>query len=142
MNNQGYVVNPGMTPKKNTVGLVGFIMSLISLVLCGSLSFVSLILSIVGICNAKNCNGDAMGLSVAGLIISIFTTIIKVIMLILFIIPMLFIPSIVEQIDEDGDFEITYNNDYDSRYNDSSSKYNSSSYEYNGFSSSHYGYNR
>ena len=115
MNNQGYVVDPSMTPKKNTVGLVGFIMSLVSLILCGSLSFVSLILSIVGICNAKNCNGDAMGLSVAGLIISIITSIIKVIMIFLFIIPMLFIPSIIEEIDDnwdDNEFEITYNNDY------------------------------
>ena len=136
MNNQGYVANPSITNKKNTVGLVGFIMSIVSLVLCGTLSFVSLILSIVGICNAKNCNGDGMGLSVAGLIISILTSIIKFVMLILFIIPLIFVPSIIEEIEDnwdDGDFEITYNNDY----NNGSSSHNG----YNGYNGSNYNYN-
>ena len=137
MNNQGYVANPSVTNKKNTVGLVGFIMSIVSFVLCGTLSFVSLILSIVGICNAKNCNGDGMGLSVAGLIISIITSIIKFIMIIIFIIPLLFVPSIVEEIQENGDFEITYNNDYDDDSNSGYNYYNG----YNGHNGSSYNYN-
>ena len=134
MNDQGYVVNPSMTNKKNTVGLVGFIMSIVSFVLCGTMSFVALILSIIGICNAKNCNGDAMGLSVAGLIISILTSVIKFVMLILFIIPLLFVPSIIEEIDENGDFEINYNNDYNSNGS-------TNGYHYNGYDGSNYNYN-
>ena len=134
MNNQGYVVNPSMTNKKNTVGLVGFIMSIVSFVLCGTMSFVALILSIIGICNAKNCNGDAMGLSVAGLIISILTSVIKFVMLILFIIPLLFVPSIIEEIDENGDFEINYNNDYNSNGS-------TNGYHYNSYDGSNYNYN-
>jgi energy-coupling factor transporter transmembrane protein EcfT len=134
MNDQGYVVNPSMTNKKNTVGLVGFIMSIVSFVLCGTMSFVALILSIIGICNAKKCNGDAMGLSVAGLIISILTSVIKFVMLILFIIPLIFVPSIIEEIDENGDFEINYNNDYNSNGS-------TNGYHYNGYDGSNYNYN-
>ena len=101
--------------KKNTVGLVGFILSLVSLLLCGFLNIVPFILSIVGIANAKKCNGDAKGLSIAGLIISIVTFIIKTIMLIMFIIPLILIPIMAgEEIDwNDLNFNnVTYNYDY------------------------------
>lgn len=62
-NNSGY---------SNGMGITGFVISLISLILCcGSLSWLSLIFSIIGINKAKKNNGAGQGLSLAGLIISI-----------------------------------------------------------------------
>ena len=56
----------------NGVGIAGFVVSLVSLILCcGSLSVISLILSIVGVVSAKNYNGNGKGLSISGIIISI-----------------------------------------------------------------------
>lgn len=56
----------------NSIGIAGFIISLISLILCcGSLSWLSLILSIIGMNKAKQNNGEGHGLSLAGVIISI-----------------------------------------------------------------------
>lgn len=58
--------------KSNGIGIAGFIISLVSLILCcGSASIISLILSIVGAVKAKDCNGNGKGLSIAGIIISI-----------------------------------------------------------------------
>ena len=111
MNQQAYYVQE----KKNTVGLLGFIFSLISFFLCGFLNIVPFIMSIVGIANAKKCNGDARGLSIAGLVISIITFIIKIIMLVMFVIPLILIPLIAgDEIDwNDLEFNnITYNYDY------------------------------
>jgi len=55
---------------KNTIGLIGFIVSLVSLVLCcGSLSPIALVLSIVGLSESKKVNGKNKGLSIAGIII-------------------------------------------------------------------------
>lgn len=56
----------------NGMGVAGFVVSLISLILCcGSLSWLSLIFSIIGMNNAKKNNGLGNGISIAGLCISI-----------------------------------------------------------------------
>lgn len=56
----------------NGMGITGFVISLISLIMCcGSLSWLSLIFSIIGMSKAKKINGAGHGLSVAGLVISI-----------------------------------------------------------------------
>ncbi|MEM6260799.1 MAG: hypothetical protein AAGI37_21330 [Planctomycetota bacterium] len=55
-------------PQKNTIGLVGFILSLLALVTCGALSIISLLVSIVGAFKAPR------GLAIAGVIISIIGT--------------------------------------------------------------------
>lgn len=56
-------------PAKPTNGLAiaGFV---ISLLCCGSLSPVSLILSIIGLIKAKDINGSGKGLAIAGIILS------------------------------------------------------------------------
>lgn len=68
------VVNNVQQPqgKSNGIGIAGFIISIVSLILCcGSASVISLILSIVGAAKAKDCDGNGKGLSIAGIIISI-----------------------------------------------------------------------
>lgn len=68
------VVNNVQQPqgKSNGIGIAGFVVSLVSLILCcGSASVISLILSIVGAVKAKDYNGNGKGLSIAGIIISI-----------------------------------------------------------------------
>lgn len=59
-----------MENKKNTIGLLGFIFSIISIVTLGLTSIVGLILSIFGLSESKKCNKDKEGLSVAGIVIS------------------------------------------------------------------------
>lgn len=72
--------------KKNTLGLVGFIVSIASIVTCGFSSLPGLVLSIVGLNESKKYNNDKKGLSIAGIVISS-------IMLIIFVIIMVFVPS-------------------------------------------------
>ena len=58
--------------KTNGIGLAGFIVSLVSLLMCcGGLSVVSLVLSIVGLIKSKDYNGNGKGFSIAGIIISV-----------------------------------------------------------------------
>lgn len=55
----------------NGLAIAGFVVSLVSsLLCCGSFSFISLILSIVGLVNAKKYNGNGKGMAIAGIIIS------------------------------------------------------------------------
>lgn len=55
----------------NGFGIAGFVVSLVSLILCcGSFSWLSLIFSIIGVVNANKNNGEGKGLSIAGIIIS------------------------------------------------------------------------
>lgn len=57
--------------KSNGMAIAGFVTSLVNMLLCcGSISLISLILSIVGAVKAKDCNGDGKGLAIAGIIIS------------------------------------------------------------------------
>ena len=61
------------TPKSSTnaLALVGFIVSLVSTILCcGMFNVVSLILSIVGIVQAKDYNGNGKAFAIAGIVIS------------------------------------------------------------------------
>lgn len=60
-------------PKKgNGMAIAGLVVSLVSCILCcGSLSWLSLIFSIVGIVSAKNVEGKGKGMAIAGLVISI-----------------------------------------------------------------------
>lgn len=59
-----------MENKKNTIGLVGFILSIVSIVTCGFTSIIGLILSILGLNESKKCNNDKKGMSIAGIVIS------------------------------------------------------------------------
>lgn len=69
---QVVVSNVQQQQKSNGIGIAGFIVSLVSLFLCcGSASVISLILSIVGAVNAKKCDGNGKGFSIAGIIISV-----------------------------------------------------------------------
>lgn len=56
--------------KSNGMATAGFVISLVSLICCGGSSFLGLIFSIVGLVNAKNCDGEGKGLAIAGIIIS------------------------------------------------------------------------
>ena len=65
------VVNQAQPKQSNGLALAGFIVSLVSTILCcGSLNVISLILSIVGAVKAKDCGGAGKGLAIAGIIIS------------------------------------------------------------------------
>ena len=67
------VVVNNVQPQKKTNGLAlaGFIVSLVSTLLCcGSFSMISLILSILGVVKAKDYGGNGKGLGIAGIIIS------------------------------------------------------------------------
>lgn len=74
MENHGsYNSNVVVTQQSKTDGLcvAGFVVSLVSLVLCGcSISLVSLILSIVGVSRIKKNGNSGKGLGVAGIVIS------------------------------------------------------------------------
>lgn len=56
--------------KSNGMAVAGFVISLVSLICCGGSSFLGLVFSIIGLVNAKNCDGDGKGLAIAGIIIS------------------------------------------------------------------------
>ena len=57
--------------KSNGFALAGFIVSLVSTLLCcGSFNVISLILSIVGAVKAKDYDGNGKGFAIAGIIIS------------------------------------------------------------------------
>lgn len=59
------------TSNTNGLAIAGFVISLVSsLLCCGSFSFISLIFSIVGLVNAKKCDGNGKGMAIAGIIIS------------------------------------------------------------------------
>ena len=56
----------------NGLAIAGFITSLVSMFLCcGSISLISLILSILGVVDAKKKSGSGNGLAIAGIIISV-----------------------------------------------------------------------
>ena len=73
------VVNNGQQNPKNGLAIAGFVVSLVSsLLCCGSFNLISLILSIVGLTKAKDYNGDGKGLAIAGIVISVVGYIILV----------------------------------------------------------------
>ena len=96
MNNQVFTNQPNNNISQpnngytNGIGIAGFVVSLISwFCCCGSLSWLSLIFSIIGLKNAKNNNGAGHGLSMAGLVISIIGLVIILVYLFLFFIAMM-----------------------------------------------------
>ena len=65
------VVNNTVQPKQsNGMAVAGFVISLVSLCCCGSLNWLSLIFSIIGLVKSKDVNGSGKGLAIAGIIIS------------------------------------------------------------------------
>ncbi len=57
--------------KSNGLAIAGFVVSLVSTLLCcGSFNVISLVLSIVGVAKAKDYGGNGKGLAIAGIIIS------------------------------------------------------------------------
>ncbi len=60
---------------KNSIALVGLILSIVSLFFCCGFSVIAMILCIIGIVQSKKYNGDGKGAAIAGLIISIISTI-------------------------------------------------------------------
>ncbi len=68
----------------NGMAIAGFVVSLVSTLLCcGAFNIVSLILSIVGLVQAKNYNGNGKGLAIAGIIISCIFMILSILLIIL-----------------------------------------------------------
>ncbi len=63
----------------NGFAIAGFIISLVSLFCCGTLDWLGLIFSIIGLVKAKSLNGSGKGLAIAGIIISCIGLIILII---------------------------------------------------------------
>lgn len=71
----------------NGMGIAGLVISIVSFICCcGSLSWLSLIFSIIGMNYAKKNNGVGKGISLAGLIISIIGLLIIVLYIVLWIV--------------------------------------------------------
>ena len=67
--------------KSNGLAIAGFVVSLVSLVCCSPLSFVSLVLSIIGLVNAnKDPEKTGKSHAIAGLIISIVTIVLVIVL--------------------------------------------------------------
>ena len=61
-----------MTEKKNTIALVGMILSICGIITCGLSSIVGVILSIIGAVKSKKLNGDGKAYSIAGIVVGTF----------------------------------------------------------------------
>ena len=68
--NQNVTYENNGTKKNNVFALVGFILSLVNILCCGSLSIFGLIFSIVGLVESKKQDGNGKGMAIAGIIIS------------------------------------------------------------------------
>lgn len=68
-----------MKEEKNTIALVGMIVSLCSIITCGLTSIIGLILSIIGAVKSKKLNGDGKSYSIVGIIVSAFMMFIMII---------------------------------------------------------------
>ena len=58
------------TKSANGFAIAGFVLSLVSLLCCGTTSLLGLIFSIIGLVNANKNQGEGKGLAIAGIIIS------------------------------------------------------------------------
>ena len=77
---QVVVNNPPAQSKSNGLAIAGFVVSLVSTILCcGSLNVISLVLSIVGAVKAKDYDGNGKGLAIAGIVISAIGLVILII---------------------------------------------------------------
>ena len=73
----GATSNNNSQSSGNGVAVAGFVISLLSFILCcGSISWLGLILSIIGVSNAKKVNEKNKGLAIAGIALGIIGTII------------------------------------------------------------------
>lgn len=71
--------------KTNGLAIAGFVVSLVSsLLCCGVFNIVSLVLSIVGLVQAKNYDGNGKGLAIAGIAVSAVFLVIGLVYLLLF----------------------------------------------------------
>lgn len=67
----------------NGMAIAGFVISLVSFLLCcGTLNWLSLIFSIVGLVQAKSKNGNGKGLAIAGIVISCIVMVLFVVLMI------------------------------------------------------------
>ena len=103
MNDQSYT----QASKTDAFCLSGLISSIVSLVCCcGTLSLVSLVLSIVGVAKVKKNGQSGFGMGLAGIIISGVSIIILILVILFVIIPMIFfiglIGSITAHVIKDG----------------------------------------
>ena len=110
------------------MAIAGFVISLVSFLLCcGSLSWLSLIFSIIGVVGAKKLMGKGKGLSIAGIIISVLGLLFFIASV--FIFPALGWASIQDQIENEWDNIQTYDSDYNTDYDLDSDDYD---YDYEG----------
>lgn len=63
-------VNPQVKPETNGLAITGFVLSLVSLLCCGTSSMLALVFSIIGLVESKKKNGAGKGLAIAGIVIS------------------------------------------------------------------------
>lgn len=81
---------------QNGMAIAGLVTSIVSLVLCcGSISLISLILSIIGMNKAKDLNGSGKGLALAGLIVSIVGMLIFLFWMLIWLIPFIGVFSVM-----------------------------------------------
>lgn len=64
----------------NGFAIAGFVLSLVSLVCCGTTSVLGLIFSIIGLVQSKKMNGNGKGLAIAGIVISCIFVVIVVLL--------------------------------------------------------------
>ena len=93
------VVNQSQPAKKsNGMAITGFVISLVSLLLCcGSISLFGLIFSIIGAAKTKDLDGSGKGLAIAGIIISAIG---MVVFLFVTVFNSAFITGIIEGLEE------------------------------------------
>ena len=81
----------------NGMGIAGLVISIVSFICCcGSLSWLSLIFSIIGLSKAKQNNGAGKGISLAGLILSIIGLLIIILYVVFFMIMVVTGSSVVD----------------------------------------------
>lgn len=84
---------------QNGMAIAGLVTSIVSLLLCcGSISLISLILSIIGMNKAKSLNGSGNGLALAGLIVSIVGIILGLLWTLLWLLPFIAVATEVENL--------------------------------------------
>ena len=111
MENNNYQVYN--TQKTNGLCVAGFVVSLVSLILCGgSISLISLILSIIGVSGASKRCENGKGLGIAGIIISAVSMFIAAMILLIMIvtggISALTLSEALAQYDEASHYANTY----------------------------------
>lgn len=107
-NNANYDINNNFTTyegvkaaasDQNGMAIAGLVTSIVSLLLCcGSISLISLILSIIGMKKAKSLNGSGKGLALAGLIVSIVGMILGFLWTLLWLLPFIAVAAEVENL--------------------------------------------